>query len=107
MPRRTIHMLAPLDGIIADLNGRVIGRFGHCGPHGGGQAVGETVAADIRISLHHKAERRFRHAMVMVSGDGGSALTASQCRATGNALDLLRLPDRGIILDIIQSDGGA
>ena len=97
-------MLAPLDGVIADFDGRVIRGFGHSRPHGGGQAVRETVRADVGVGLHDETLRRLRHAMVMVSGDGGSALTASQCRATGDALDFLRLTHRSVILNIIQSD---
>ena len=66
MPGRAIHVLAPLDGIIADFDGGVIRRFGHCRPRSRGQTMRETVAADIGISLHHKTKRSLRHAMVTV-----------------------------------------
>ena len=104
MPRRTVHVLAPLDGIIADLNGRVIGRFGHCGPHGGGQAVGETVRADVGVGLHDQTLRSLRHAMVTVGRGGRAALATGQRGTTSDALDFLRLTHGSVIFDVVQGD---
>ena len=43
MPRRAIHVLAPLNGVIADLDGRVVRGFGHGGPRSRGQTMRETI----------------------------------------------------------------
>ena len=104
MPRRTIHMPAPLDGVIADFDGRVIRGFGHGGPHGRGQAVRIPVRAEVGVRLHHKAKRSLRHAMVTIGRGGRAALAASQCGATRDAFYLLRLTHGSVILNIIQSD---
>ena len=107
MPGRAIHVLTPLNGVIANLNGGIVRCFGHGGPHGGRQSMGIPVRADIRVRLHDQSERGFRHAMVTVGRGGRAALTAGQRGATGDALDLLRLTDRSVILDVVQRDGRA
>ena len=104
MPGRAIHVLAPLNGVIADFDGGVIRRFGHCRPRSRGQTMRETVAADIGISLHHKPKRSLRHAMVTIRRGGRTTFATGQSGATGNALELLRLTHGSVILDIIQSD---
>ena len=43
MPRRAIHVPAPLNGVIADLDGRVVRGFGHGGPRSRGQTMRETI----------------------------------------------------------------
>ena len=69
--------------------------------------MGIPVRADIRVRLHDQSERGFRHAMVTVGRGGRAALAAGQRGATGDALDLLRLTDRSVILDVVQRDGRA
>nr|CAJ1857159.1 hypothetical protein AUSP0071_00001 [uncultured phage] len=104
MPRRTILMQFPLDSIIADFDGGIIRGFGHGGPQCRGQAARVSVRANVGVGLHDETLRRFRHAMVMVGRGGGAALTACQCRATGNALYLLRLTHGSVIFDVVQGD---
>ena len=107
MPGRAIHVLAPLDGVIADFDGGVIRRFGHGGPHGRGQAVRIPVRAEVGVRLHHKTKRSLRHAMVTVGRGGRAALATGQCRATGDALDFLRLTYGSVVFDVVQRDGRA
>ena len=104
MPWRTVHVLAPLNGVIADFDGGVVRGFGHGGPRSRGQTMRETVAADIGISLHHKAEWCFRHSMVTIGRGGRATLASGQCRATRDAFYLLRLAHGSVVLDVIQSD---
>ena len=104
MPRRAVHVLAPLDGVIADLNGRVVRGFGHGGPRSRGQTMRETIRANVGVGLHDQSERGFRHAMVTVGRGGRTTLAAGQRCATGDALDLLRLTYGSVVLDVIQGD---
>ena len=106
MPRRTILMQLPLDSIIADFDCRIVCRLGHGGPHGRGQAMRIPVRPDVSVRLHDETLRRFRHAMVTVRRDGGAALTAGQCRAARDALDLLRLTHGSVIFDVVQCEAG-
>ena len=103
MPRRTIHVPAPLNGVIADLDGGVIRGLCDSAPRCCGQTVGVPVRPDICVCLHHKPKRSLRHAMVTVRG-GRAALATGQRGTTGDALDLLRLTHRSVILDVIQRD---
>ena len=107
MPRSTIHMLAPLNGVIADFDGRVVRGFGHGRPHGRGQTVGIPVRAEVGVRLHHKTKRSPRHAMVTVGRGGRAALATGQCGTARDALDLLRLSDGCVVFDVVQGDGSA
>ena len=107
MPRSTVHMPAPFDGIIADLNGGVIRRFGHCRPRSRGQTMRETIRTNVGVGLHDQSERGLRHAMVTIRRGGRATLTSRQCGTARDALDLLRLTDRSVILDVVQRDGRA
>ena len=106
MPERAIHVLAPLDGVIADLDGGVIRRFGHCRPRSRGQTMRETIRTNVGVGLHDQSERGFRRAMVTVGRGGRAALAAGQRGAAGDALDLLRLSDGCIVFDVVQCDAG-
>ena len=106
MPGRAVHVLAPLDGVIADFDGGVIRRFGHCRPRSRGQTMRETIAADIGVRLHHKPKRSLRHAMVTIRRGCRTTLATGQRGAAGDALDLLRLAHGCIVFDVVQGDAG-
>ena len=101
MPGRAIHVLAPLDGITANLNGGIVRGLRDRTPRGGRQTMRIPIRADIRVGLHDQTERRFWDAMVTVGRGGRTTLATGQRGTTGDALDLLRLSDRCIVFDVV------
>ena len=105
MPGRAIHVLAPLDGVIADLDGGIVRGFGHGGPRSRGQTMRETIRTNVGVRLHHKPKRSIRHTMVLLGG-GTPALAAGQLRAAGDAGDLLRGPHLRVVYLVVEGNRG-
>ena len=105
MPRRAVHVLAPLNGVIADFDGGVIRGLCDSAPRCCGQTVGVPVRPDICVCLHHQASRSIRHTMVLLGG-GTPALAAGQLRAAGDAGDLLRGPHLRVVYLVVEGNRG-